>query len=147
MHAPKVTLRAHTYQYTTEIKIQVINKQCTDTMVQFKPGLVISSPKGCTILIDDKTLAIDEFIKWILKSNCFKALKFQWSSFSPQLYLFNLQEEEQSLPIQTTNTSESRAKNKKKLKPYFTTLLPMMPAATWTSTTKLDLDTTTSVPD
>ena len=35
MQAPKITLRAHTYQYTTEIKIQVINKQCTDTMVQF----------------------------------------------------------------------------------------------------------------
>ena len=46
MQAPKITLRAHTYQYTTEIKIQVVNKQCTDTMVQFKPGLVISSPEG-----------------------------------------------------------------------------------------------------
>ena len=46
MQAPKITLRAHTYQYTTEIKIQVINKQCKDTMVQFKPGLLISSPAG-----------------------------------------------------------------------------------------------------
>ena len=47
MQAPKITLRAHTYQYATEIKkIQAINKQCTDTMVQFKPGLVISSPEG-----------------------------------------------------------------------------------------------------
>ena len=47
MHAPKIKLRAHTYQYTTEIKIQVIiNKQCKDTMVQFKPGLLISSPEG-----------------------------------------------------------------------------------------------------
>ena len=25
-------------------------------------------------------MAIDEFIKWVLKSNCFKALKFRWSS-------------------------------------------------------------------
>ena len=46
MHMPKIKLRAHTYQYTTEIKIQVINKQCKDTMVQFKPGLLISSPEG-----------------------------------------------------------------------------------------------------
>ena len=34
MHAPKIKLCA---QYTTEIKVQVINKQCKDTMVQFKP--------------------------------------------------------------------------------------------------------------
>ena len=34
MHAPKIEWRAHTYQYTTEIKIQVINKQSKDTMVQ-----------------------------------------------------------------------------------------------------------------
>ena len=40
MHAPKIKLRVHTYQYTTEIKIQVINKQCKDTMV------LIASPKG-----------------------------------------------------------------------------------------------------
>ena len=40
MHAPKIELRAHTYQYTTEIKMQVINKQCKDTMLQFKPGYV-----------------------------------------------------------------------------------------------------------
>ena len=33
MHAHKIKLRAHTYQYTTEIKIQVINKQCKDTMM------------------------------------------------------------------------------------------------------------------
>ena len=46
MHAPKIKLRAHTYQDTTEIKIQVIKKQCKDTMVQFKPGLLISSPAG-----------------------------------------------------------------------------------------------------
>ena len=46
MHAPKIKLRLHTYQYATEIKIQVINKQCKDAMVQFKPGLLISSPKG-----------------------------------------------------------------------------------------------------
>ena len=26
MHVPKIELRAHTYQYTTEKKIQVINK-------------------------------------------------------------------------------------------------------------------------
>ena len=43
---PKIKLRAHTYQDTTEIKIQVINKQCRDTMVQFKPRLLISSPAG-----------------------------------------------------------------------------------------------------
>ena len=46
MYAPKIKLRAHTYQFTTEIKIQVINKQCKDTMVQFEPGLLISSPEG-----------------------------------------------------------------------------------------------------
>ena len=46
MHAPKIKFRAHTYQDTTETKIQVINKQCKDTMVQFKPGLLISSPIG-----------------------------------------------------------------------------------------------------
>ena len=47
MHAPKIKLRAHTYQDTTlEIKIQEINKQCKDTMVQFKTGLLISSPVG-----------------------------------------------------------------------------------------------------
>ena len=46
MHVPKIKLRAHTYQYTTEIKIQVINKQCKDTIVQFKPELLISSPEG-----------------------------------------------------------------------------------------------------
>ena len=46
MHMPKIKLRARTYQYTTEIKIQVINKQFKDTMVQFKPGLLISSPEG-----------------------------------------------------------------------------------------------------
>ena len=46
MYAPKIKLRAHTCQFTTEIKIQVINKQCKDTMVQFKPGLLISSPEG-----------------------------------------------------------------------------------------------------
>ena len=45
MHAPKIKLRAHTYQYTTEIKLQVINKQYKDTMAQFKPGLLISSPE------------------------------------------------------------------------------------------------------
>ena len=46
MHMPKIKLRARTYQYTTEIIIQVINKQFEDTMVQFKPGLLISSPEG-----------------------------------------------------------------------------------------------------
>ena len=46
MHTPKIKLRVHTYQYTTEIKIQVINKHGKDTMVQFKPGLLISSPEG-----------------------------------------------------------------------------------------------------
>ena len=46
MHAPKIKFRAHTYQDTTETKIQVINKQCKDTMVQFQPGLLISSPIG-----------------------------------------------------------------------------------------------------
>ena len=46
MHAPKIKLCVHMYQDTTEIKIQVINKQCKDTMVQFKPGLLISSPAG-----------------------------------------------------------------------------------------------------
>ena len=46
MHAPKIKLRAHRYQDTTEIKIQVINKQCKDKTVQFKPGLLISSPAG-----------------------------------------------------------------------------------------------------
>ena len=45
MHMPKIKLRARTYQYTTEIKIQVINKQFKDTMVQF------NLPKGCTILL------------------------------------------------------------------------------------------------
>ena len=30
MHAPKIKLRTHTYQYTTE-KIQVINRQSKDT--------------------------------------------------------------------------------------------------------------------
>ena len=40
MHAPKIKLRLHTYQYATEIKIQVINKQCKDAMVQFKPNLI-----------------------------------------------------------------------------------------------------------
>ena len=50
MHAPKIKLHAHTYQDTTEIKIQVINKQCKDTMVQFKPGLLISSPEGRTLM-------------------------------------------------------------------------------------------------
>ena len=34
MHAPKIKLRAHTYQDTTEIKIQVISKQYKDTMVK-----------------------------------------------------------------------------------------------------------------
>ena len=34
--------RAHTYRYTTEIKIQVINKQCKDTMVQFKPTCIMT---------------------------------------------------------------------------------------------------------
>ena len=74
MHAHKIKLRAHKYQDTTEIKIQVINKQCKDTMVQFKPGLQSHLPQGCTTLLDDKTLAIDEFIKWVLKSIGFKAL-------------------------------------------------------------------------
>ena len=46
MHAAKIKLRAHMNQDTTEIKIQVINKQRKDTMVQFKPGLLISSPLG-----------------------------------------------------------------------------------------------------
>ena len=32
-----------------------------DTMVQFKTGLLTSSPAGCTILIDYKTMAIEEF--------------------------------------------------------------------------------------
>ena len=32
-------------------------------MVKFKPGLLISSPAGCTIFLDDKTMAIDAFIK------------------------------------------------------------------------------------
>ena len=35
MHAPRIKLRAHTYQDTAEIKTQVINKQCKDTVVQF----------------------------------------------------------------------------------------------------------------
>ena len=52
MHAPKIELRAHTYQYTTETHL----------------------PQGCTILLDDKTMAIDEFIKWVVKSIGFKAL-------------------------------------------------------------------------
>ena len=34
MHVPKIKLRAHKYQETTEIKMQIINKQCKDTMVQ-----------------------------------------------------------------------------------------------------------------
>ena len=46
MYAPKIKLPAHAYQDTTEIKIQVINKQCKDAMVQFKRGLLISSPAG-----------------------------------------------------------------------------------------------------
>ena len=47
MHAPKIKLRAHTFQDTTEIKIQVIKKQCKDTIiVKFMPGLLISSPAG-----------------------------------------------------------------------------------------------------
>ena len=46
MHAPKIKLRAHAYQDTTEIQIQVISKQCKDTMVQFRPGLLIPSPAG-----------------------------------------------------------------------------------------------------
>ena len=46
MHTPKIKLRTHMYQDTTEIKIQVINKQCKDMMVQCKPGLLISSPAG-----------------------------------------------------------------------------------------------------
>ena len=33
MHAPKIKLRASKYQDTTEIKIQVINKQFKHTMV------------------------------------------------------------------------------------------------------------------
>ena len=44
MHMTKIELRVHMYQDTTEIKIQVINKQCKCMMVQFKPGLLISSP-------------------------------------------------------------------------------------------------------
>ena len=39
MHAAKIKLRTHTYQYTTE-KIQVIDRQCKDMMVQFKPGYI-----------------------------------------------------------------------------------------------------------
>ena len=31
-------------------------------------------PQSCTILLDDKTMAIDEFIKRVLKSIGFKAL-------------------------------------------------------------------------
>ena len=41
-------MHAHMYHYTTEIKIQVIkliSNACKDTMVQFKPGLLISSPE------------------------------------------------------------------------------------------------------
>ena len=34
MHVPKIKLRAHKYQDTTEIKMQIINKQCKDMMVQ-----------------------------------------------------------------------------------------------------------------
>ena len=40
MHPPKIKLRKHTYQHTTEIKIQVINNKCKDAMGQFKPGLL-----------------------------------------------------------------------------------------------------------
>ena len=46
MHALKIKLYAHTYRDTTEIQLYAINKKCKDTMVQFKPGLLISSPAG-----------------------------------------------------------------------------------------------------
>ena len=32
-------------------------------MVQFKPGLLTHLQQGCTILLDDKTMAIGEIIK------------------------------------------------------------------------------------
>ena len=44
MRALKIKLHAHTYRDTTEIQHYAINKWCKDTMVQFKPGLLISSP-------------------------------------------------------------------------------------------------------
>ena len=34
-------------------------------MVQFKPGLLISSPAGLHILLDDKTMATEEFIYYL----------------------------------------------------------------------------------
>ena len=46
MRELKIKLYAHTYRDTSEIQHYVINKYCKDTMVQFKPGLLISSPAG-----------------------------------------------------------------------------------------------------
>ena len=38
-----------------------------------KPGLLIYLPQGCTILLDDKTLATEEIIKWFVKQIGFKS--------------------------------------------------------------------------
>ena len=46
MHVQKTKLCVHTYQDTTEEQIYVISNVRIDTMVQFKPGLLISSPAG-----------------------------------------------------------------------------------------------------
>ena len=46
MRVLKIKLYAHTYRDTTEIQHLEINKLYKDTMVQFKPGLLISSPEG-----------------------------------------------------------------------------------------------------
>ena len=46
MRALKIKLYAHTYLDTSEIQHYAINEYCKDTVVQFKPGLLISSPAG-----------------------------------------------------------------------------------------------------
>ena len=65
MHAPKIKLRPHTYQDTTEIKIQVIHEISNVRIRLCNLGLDCQShlPQGCTLLLHDKTMAIDEFIK------------------------------------------------------------------------------------